>query len=314
MGIARSVTVIPTVADAGIPFGKSGTAGYSWNNNKFYYLYSAGILGISNITLTPFTTLGNCEIRTPDFDTTSATNGLYIFSGSNNNTSAFSYGAELQGFAGQGYARGGSFTFAAGNCSDPNSNSGGNGPGGSFSMYSGGGATAGGPPGSGPSGLITLSTYNGTSLDIDDLNINFYLNGVGYPWRMLNNAGVTNMGFFGAVPVPRQTNAFGIHYSLSQLGLTSGLPDDSVFIFTNTATVGNVTINNVSGRVIMANAATTLTLTSSKITANSRILLTWAGNPGSNGVLYATAAAGSCTIGTTVAPTANTSIHFQVVN
>jgi hypothetical protein len=83
--------------------------------------------------------------------------------------------------------------------------------------------------------------------------------------------------------------------------------------FTNTTTVGNVTINNSNGQVIMAASASTLTLTNKTITTSSRIFLTFAGNPGVAVSLYAVASTGSCTINTTAAITNQTSINFQII-
>lgn len=85
--------------------------------------------------------------------------------------------------------------------------------------------------------------------------------------------------------------------------------------YTNTATVGDVTMNKASGTVNLGAAGTTLTLTNSLITANSRIMLTLASNPGvAIGSLYAVPAAGSCTINVTTAVVNQTKIAFEVIN
>jgi hypothetical protein len=93
------------------------------------------------------------------------------------------------------------------------------------------------------------------------------------------------------------------------LKLTKLNPD-----FTNTATVGNVTINKAAGQVIMGAAANTLTLTNSLITANSQIQLTFAANPGVAVPLFAVAAAGSATINTTANVVNQCAINFNVTN
>lgn len=85
--------------------------------------------------------------------------------------------------------------------------------------------------------------------------------------------------------------------------------------FTNTATVGNVTINKASGTVNMAALGTTLTLTNSLIATTSRVMLTLASNPGANvGDIFCVLAAGSCTITCAVAVVNQTKIAFQVIN
>ena len=93
-------------------------------------------------------------------------------------------------------------------------------------------------------------------------------------------------------------------------------PFGSLYLdYTNTATVGNVTMNKASGTVNLGAAGTTLTLTNSLITANSRIMLTLASNPGvAIGSLYAVPAAGSCTINVTTAVVNQTKISFEVIN
>jgi hypothetical protein len=86
--------------------------------------------------------------------------------------------------------------------------------------------------------------------------------------------------------------------------------------FTNTGTVGNVTINKPAGRVNLAAAGTTLTLTNSLITAASKVLLQFASAPGNAvGVdLIAVPAAGSCAISVVPAVTNQTAIDFVVIN
>lgn len=86
--------------------------------------------------------------------------------------------------------------------------------------------------------------------------------------------------------------------------------------YTNTATVGAVTINKPSGRVIMGAGASTFTLTNSKITAASHVLVSCDSDPG-NAVavqVWAVEAAGSCTINARPAVTNQTTINFVVVN
>lgn len=86
--------------------------------------------------------------------------------------------------------------------------------------------------------------------------------------------------------------------------------------YTNTATVGNVTINKPSGRVNLGAGGTTLTLTNSLITAASHIFLNADGAPGNIVAVqfYAVAAAGSATINAVPAITNQTAIDFFIVN
>lgn len=86
--------------------------------------------------------------------------------------------------------------------------------------------------------------------------------------------------------------------------------------FTNTGTVGNVTISKPSGRVNLAAAGTTLTLTNTLITANSHVFLQVSSAPG-NAVAVSCVpvpAAGSAVITCTPAVTNQVSIDFLVVN
>lgn len=86
--------------------------------------------------------------------------------------------------------------------------------------------------------------------------------------------------------------------------------------FTNTATVGNVTINKPAGRVNLGAGGTTLTLTNSVITDNSHIFLNADGAPGNVVAVqfYAVPANGSCTINAVPAIANQTAIDFLVVN
>lgn len=86
--------------------------------------------------------------------------------------------------------------------------------------------------------------------------------------------------------------------------------------YTNTGTVGAVTINKASGRVNLAAAGTTLTLTNSLITAASHIFLQESSAPGNAvAVSYSVVpAAGSAVITAVPAVTNQTSIDFLVIN
>ena len=86
--------------------------------------------------------------------------------------------------------------------------------------------------------------------------------------------------------------------------------------YTNTGTVGNVTINKAAGRVNMAAAGTTFTVTNSLVTANSLVLVTLASAPGNVVAVdvYAVSAAGSFTVNCVPAVTNQTAINFAVIS
>jgi len=86
--------------------------------------------------------------------------------------------------------------------------------------------------------------------------------------------------------------------------------------FTNTGTVGNVTINKSAGRVNLGAGGTTLTLTNSNITAASKIFLNPDSAPGNvvAVLFFGVCSAGSATINAVPAVTNQTAIDFLVVN
>ncbi len=83
---------------------------------------------------------------------------------------------------------------------------------------------------------------------------------------------------------------------------------------TNTATVGNVTINNPSGRVNIAAGGTSMVLTNNLITTASTLILTLATNDATAKSACAVAAAGSATLTLNAASTGAVAINFLVVN
>lgn len=85
------------------------------------------------------------------------------------------------------------------------------------------------------------------------------------------------------------------------------LPD-----YTDSATVGAVTVNKPSGRVNVANAATTLVVTNNFCTANSHVFVTAAANDTTGRVNAVVRAAGSFTIHCD-APSANMPVDFLVI-
>lgn len=86
--------------------------------------------------------------------------------------------------------------------------------------------------------------------------------------------------------------------------------------YTNTGTVGAVTINKASGRVNLAAAGTSLVITNSTVTAAAHCFVNPDGSPG-NAVavlFYAVPAAGTLTINAVPAVTNQTAIDFFCVN
>lgn len=82
---------------------------------------------------------------------------------------------------------------------------------------------------------------------------------------------------------------------------------------TTPGTTGNQTINKVSGRVNIAASGTTVTVTNSKVTANSNVYAVIVTNDATAQILNVVPAAGSFTINIT-ACTAEVAIAFQVFN
>ena len=81
--------------------------------------------------------------------------------------------------------------------------------------------------------------------------------------------------------------------------------------YTNTATVGNVTLNKASGRVNVAAAASNVVVACNLVTANSRVMA-WAAQADVTGrVTSVVPTAGNFTVNCT-APTANMAVDFVV--
>jgi hypothetical protein len=84
--------------------------------------------------------------------------------------------------------------------------------------------------------------------------------------------------------------------------------------FTDTATVGAVTINKSAGRVNVAAGGTSVVVTNSLVKATSKIFATVASNDATAYIKNVVPAAGSFTINLGAATTAQTAIDFFVVN
>jgi len=83
--------------------------------------------------------------------------------------------------------------------------------------------------------------------------------------------------------------------------------------YTNTATVGAVTINKPSGRVILATGASSVVVTNSLATSASHVFVTRRTNDTTALFSYLTSTAGSFTIFATAAATADTEFDFFIV-
>lgn len=84
--------------------------------------------------------------------------------------------------------------------------------------------------------------------------------------------------------------------------------------YTNTATVGNVTINKASGTVNIAALGSGLTVTNSLVTANAHVMLTLSSDPGVALSIWSVASAGSFTITTRPAVVNQTAVDFVVIS
>ena len=99
----------------------------------------------------------------------------------------------------------------------------------------------------------------------------------------------------------------------SKLGGPANLFKGLYLDFTNTATVGAVTINKPSGRVRIAAAGTSVVVTNSLVTAASHVFAVASTNDATARVTNVVPAAGSFTI-SSVATTAETTFDFLVIN
>jgi len=84
--------------------------------------------------------------------------------------------------------------------------------------------------------------------------------------------------------------------------------------FTNTATVGAVTINKIAGRVNIAAAGNAIVVTNNKVTVDSHVFAIVSTNDATAIVKNVVPAAGSFTINLNANATAQTSIDFFVIN
>lgn len=100
----------------------------------------------------------------------------------------------------------------------------------------------------------------------------------------------------------------------STLGSASQLWAKLYVDYTNTATVGAVTINKAAGRVRIAAAGSSVVVTNSVVTAASHVFAMTSTNDATCSIKNVVPAAGSFTLTTTAACTAETTFDFFVVN
>ena len=109
-------------------------------------------------------------------------------------------------------------------------------------------------------------------------------------------------------------------YTANQLPAVNGVPTlgksafgwKELFLdYTNTATVGNVTINKASGRVNVLAAASNVVIANSMVTANTHVMAVASQSDTTGRVTSVVPTAGNITINC-IAPTANMSVDFVV--
>ena len=124
---------------------------------------------------------------------------------------------------------------------------------------------------------------------------------------LLGAVGVAVFGFTTTQFYPTVNGAYDI--GLSGAGLRR-----IYFDYTNTSTIGAVTINKAAGRVNVAAGGLSIVVTNSLVTAASKVFCTIAQNDATAVLKNVVPAAGVFTINLTVAATANCAIDFFVVN
>lgn len=177
------------------------------------------------------------------------------------------------------------------------------------------------------SGLVTINCGNPTGTNQSGFGMTIQSTGC----TGSGQGGVISFGLAkpgaGGVTVHNATPAFNMNTPALSTGIFSFSPANAssarlgdaslgfsglYLDFTNTGTVGNVTISKPSGRVNLGAGGSTLTVTNTLVTANSHIFLNAASAPG-NAVavqLFAVPSAGSFTVNAVPAITNQTAIDF----
>lgn len=163
----------------------------------------------------------------------------------------------------------------------------------------------------GTTNLLSLSKagYFITPSTVDAGNFKNWRDGV-FSWTNANAAAGTDdtsLSRISAGVVGVGTGAAGSF--AGSIKFTGFLPD-----FTNTSTVGAVTINKAAGKCIVALGATSVVVTNSLVTAASQVICTVASNDATATLKNVVPAAGSFTVTVTAAATADTNIAFLVMN
>lgn len=140
--------------------------------------------------------------------------------------------------------------------------------------------------------------------------------GTARPLRLKSAAPYIQLYTSGSQKAEVGTDYFtGIGAGTIRLGLAGNGWKQLFIDFTNTATVGAVTINKAAGRVNIAAAATSIVVTNSLVTAASKVFVAAAQADANNPLIRSVVpAAGSFTITVSTAPAANQAYDFFVVN
>jgi hypothetical protein len=142
-------------------------------------------------------------------------------------------------------------------------------------------------------------------------------NGIGTARNVRINSASNNIDFFSAGSGRAQINPSGfIPFSNASLALGgASFTWKQLYIdYTNTATVGPVTINKASGRVNIAALGTSVVVTNSLCTVNAHVFANITTIDGSAKTAQVTPAAGSFTITLNTSATGQVAIDFFIVN
>ncbi len=175
---------------------------------------------------------------------------------------------------------------------------------------------------SNPSGVIPMVTINGNNVDISAGNSQaLYINHNFSPPSgsqsnaaleiapIINQTGGANGTTYGLRINPTLTSAFnfiGLSVDAGTINVTKTI--------TSPGTTGNQTINKLSGKVNIAAAGTTITVTNNLVTANSIVMCEVGTNDATATIKNVVEGAGSFVVTLDAACTAETVIKFFVIN
>lgn len=152
-------------------------------------------------------------------------------------------------------------------------------------------------------GNITPSTANYAML----------VDATGALTRINSNTGAVALCIGGSEYLRMTTTALNLQFGIMDIGSAALGLKRVYFDYTNSATIGAVTINKAVGRCNVAAAATSVVVTNSLVTAASEVLCVIAQNDGTATLKNVVAAAGSFTVTLTAAATANCAVAFYVL-